>query len=470
MGPNFDNVVKKNIDNSFEFIRKIESDNEYEIISADKSLNKSVAKTFIKDDKFNLAFYTNGILNQDERNTLLDSKATFTIMNKERSLVFDFKSFSHISTLIMNEPNRFNCEIRKYYNPEVYEEKDRYYRIIIPTKKEQRPGSIFQSDSVQIGSVVHFKGLVTIKYSNLIFHLYAYNKKETKEYYLIIESQFKTNYQLFKKDVEYILLAYSFITGYLPRDKRFIISAEECSFENLKGVLYDTTSKSLESYYSVFPRSDIRIYFNLPHNIDFPQDIFSKLCAILLNNQELNRVLFLVVEGHTLSTELQAAIYSIALEAITNIISEENECKFSPITDKKVSKKFIIDLKKVLDKYAESINTNGRETLIKKINVINSPTNKDKLLKPFELLKLKLNEKEIECIDKRNDFLHGRLPYNFNDDESKFKLQQISLTLLYCVTILVLKYIGYSGYVMYYPTMNEFKKKKKISDYIMKII
>lgn len=470
MSPSFDYVVKKDLKNSFEFIRKIESDNEYEIISADKSLDKSIAKTFIKDDKFNLAFYTNGILNQEERNTLLDSKVTFTIKNKERSLVFDFKSFSHISTLIMKEPNRFNCEIRKYYNPEVYEEKDRFYRIIIPTKKEQRPGSIFQSDSVQIGSVVHCKGLVTIKFSNLIFHLYALKKKETKEYYLIIESLFKTNYQLFKKDVESILLSYSFITGYLPRDKRFIISSEDISFENVKGVLYETTSKSLESYYSVFPRSDLRIYFNLPHNIDFPQDIFSKLCSILLKHQELSRVLFLVVEGHSLSTELQAAIYSIALEAITNIISEENKSKFLPISDKKISKKFINDLKKVIDNYSESINTDGKETLIKKIEVINSPTNKDKLLKPFELLKLKLNEKEIECINKRNDFLHGRLPYSFNDEESEFKLQQISLTLLYCVTILVLKYIGYSGYVMYYPTMNEIKKKKKISDYIMKII
>jgi hypothetical protein len=234
--------------------------------------------------------------------------------------------------------------------------------------------------------------------------------------------------------------------------------------------MFETVSKSLESFYSVFPRSDIRIYFNLPPNISFPQNIFNKLCSILLTHPELNRVLFLVVEGHTLSTELQASIYSIALETFTNIISEENEAKFLPISNKSVTKSVIKELKCVIEKYSDKYNVNGKDTLLKKICVINSPTNKQKLLKPFELLNLTLNSKEVEAINKRNDFLHGRVPYQFNDDESEFKLQQISLTLLYCATVLVLKYVGYSGYVMYYPTMNEFKKKKRISDYIIKLI
>ncbi len=194
------------------------------------------------------------------------------------------------------------------------------------------------------------------------------------------------------------------------------------------------------------------------------------MCNTINENNELSRILFLIVEGHSLSTELQAAVYSIALEAITNIISEENETKFLPIPDKKVAKKIIEEFKELLIKHSKEISEDGLETINRKLSVINSQTNKQKLLKPFELLSITLNEKEIEAINKRNDFLHGRLPLSLGNEDDKFILQQISFTILYCVTSLILKYVGYSGYVMYYPTLNEFTKKKNISDYLIKNI
>jgi|GEM_PF-3554850 len=470
MNKEFVNIVKKNVDNCFSFIHKIENDNEYDIQSSAASLNHSKAKTYIEDGSFCLAFYTNGLLNQIERNSLLDSKVNFIIKNQYHSLVFDIKSFSHITTLLMNEPNRFNCKIRKYYNPEIQNTGERYYRIIIPTKIQQRPGGIFQSDSVTIASTTHSKGLITIKYLHLLFHLYAYNIKEKDSNYLIIDTIKEMEFSEFKKNVENILLAYSFITGYFPRDRRYILSSDDSHFENIYGIMFETVAKSFESSYSVFPTSDLRIYFNLPQNIYFPQKYFNKLCSILLTHQELNRVLFLIVEGHTLSIELRASIYTVALETLTNIISAENDSKLLPISNKTISKNMIKDLISVLEKYKDQFNQNGKDTLLRKISVINSPTNKQKLIKPFELLNLKLKDKEVDAINKRNDFLHGRSPYNYEDEESEFKLQQLALTLLYCVTILVLKYVGYSGYVMYYPSINEFKNKKEISDFILKII
>ena len=469
MTPNFENVIKKDLESCFNFINEAESPDDYKISSDDILLNNGKAHTYIEDNEITLALYANDLLSQDERNTLLDSKVLFRITNDRRNLIFDFKSFSYITTLFMDEPNRFNCTIRKYHNSEIEDNVIKYFRAIIPTNIEQKPGGIFQSDSFNTNSITHFKGLVTITFPQYSFHLFSHKDKMDEKYYLVIDSLDKINYNDFKKYIDNILLAYSFVTGYFPRDKRYILSSPEINFENIYGISYETLPKSLESSYSVFPRSDLRIYFSLPQNINFPQITFNKLCCVLLNHIELNRVLFLIVEGHTLSIELRAAIYSVALETITNIICDENESKIKPITDKKFAKLLIAELKEVLLKYSDKCSKVNLETLIKKIDVLNSPTNKQKLLKPFELLNITLNEKEKECINKRNDFLHGRIPYECNDD-SEYQLQQIALTLLYCVTILVLKYIGYNGFVLYYPSINEFKREKKISDYIIKMI
>lgn len=469
MTPNFDNVIKKDLDSCFIFIKEVESCDNYIISSNDSSLNNGKAHTYIEESEFTLAIYTNDLLSQDERNSLLESKALFKISNDRRNLIFDFKSFSHMTTLFMDEPNRFNFTIKKYHNTEIKDNIKKYYRVIIPTNIEQKPGSIFQSDSFDTNSIIHFKGLVTITLQQYSFHLFAYNDKTEEKYYLVIDSLDQINYKGFKNYIDIILLAYSFVTGYFPRDKRYILSSTENDFKNIYGISFETLPKSLESSYSVFPRSDLRIYFNLPQNINFPQMIFNKLCSVLLRHIELNRVLFLIVEGHTLSMELRAAIYSVALETITNIICKENESKVNPITDKKLAKLLISELKDALLKYSDKISKTNLETIIKKIDLLNSPTNKQKLLKPFEILNITLNEKEKECINKRNDFLHGRIPFE-SDDDSEYQLQQIVLTLLYCVTILVLKYVDYSGFVLYYPSINEFKREKKISDYIIKMI
>ena len=449
-------VCKKSLNNSLNFIEKFECEDNFKVYSSDPNLDKSKASTYIKDGSFYIGLYANKILNQNERNELHHSDVIFTLKNKNRNLVFDFKSFSHISTPITENPSKFNCKVSKYLNQEITEERKRYFRLIIPTKKRLMPAEILESNSVQVDNIKYLFGLISIKYFHLSFHLYTHSIKSEKKHYFIIESRKKTNLTEFNKNIDNILLAYAFITGYYPREKRYILSADDNYFDKTRGILYETLGKSYVSHNSVFPPSNIRIYFNLPHSIHFPENIFNKLCLTLFSKEILSRVLYLIVEGNTLSVELRASIYSVALESVTNIISEENKSKFLPISKKEDSKIIIKELNEIINKHADKFKHDGQETVKKKIAVINSPTNKQKLLKPFEILNLELNQEEIEAINKRNEFLHGRNEYRYNNEEDKFNLEQITSRLLYCVTIIVLKYIGYSGYVMYYPTLNEF--------------
>ena len=465
------NAIEKKLSTSFLFISNVEKENKFVVESTESSLNGSSAETYLQDGTFYLAFNVNKLLNQDEREKLLRSDTIIKIVNEKSNLVFDFKSFSKISIPLMEDPERFECKIRKYFNEEIKSNKKQYFRTIIPTKRALKPGGIFETESIKIGSIIHYKGLLKITFNNSSFHLYTYNSKDDKnKNYLMIESLYETNFDDFIIKMNTVLISYAFITGYYPRDAWYIISAHESDFEILSGIYYETLPKSLESSYSVFPSSEYRIYFRLPQRINFPQNIFNNLCTIIHNNDEFARVLYLLVEGHTLSTELKGAIYSIALESITNIISEKNQTSFTPIPNKKLAKKIVNTLKSSLTEFRSLLEKEGLETLNKKLDVINSPTNKQKLIKPFELLGIILNNKEIECINKRNDYLHGRIPNENNNETQKYNLEQTSLTILYCVTALVLKSIGYSGYIMYYPTLNEFSKKQSFSDYLIKYI
>jgi len=466
----FDNAIEKKLKKSLRFISKTETSNNFKIQSKEHLLNNCEAETYLLKKKFMVAFQTDEILGQDRRNNLLRSKTKFTLRNDNSNLIFDFKSFSNINYLFMNNPRRMECTVRKYYNEEIRSRKAHYYRLLIPTEKILEVGGIFESELLKIEGTVYSRGVLLINNNNRKYHLYAHSNKSEKNKYLVIDSLFRSTFNEFLSSVKTILLSYSFVTGYYPREKWYFLSSNTQSFEKIYGIYYETLPKSLKSIYSIFPSSKYRIFYNLPRHIEFPQSSFNKLCSTLQNNKELARVLFLVVEGHTLSTEIKAAVYSVALESITNIISHENSNKTVPIQDKKVSRNLIKELKSTLGKFSVVLSKESIDTIIKKINVINSPTNKQKLLIPFEVYNIKLNSKEINCINMRNDFLHGRVPKNNTKDDEKYNLEQIAFTLLYCVVALVLKYVEYTGYVLYYPSLIEISQKGKLSDFIIKSI
>jgi len=370
----------------------------------------------------------------------------------------------------MKDPQRFNCKVKQYSNNEIHSKEKRHFRLMIPIEAERRPGEMFESKMLRIGSITYSAGLAEVDTAGGKFELFSCSRKENVEHYLIIDGIDNTDLSSFTKYTDIIILAYAYITGYYPRDRWYYLSAEDSSYQNIVGIKYETLPKSLRSAYSVFPSSVLRLSLPAVPNIDFPKISFDRLCGVLATHKELSRVLLLIVEGHTLSIELRAAIYSIALEAMTNIIAEENEGRFVPITDKILARKILYELNSIVKKFSDQLSKNATETLIKKINVINSPTNKQKLLKPFEVLGINLTPREIDCIERRNDFLHGRIPTRTGDLDPDFSIEQIALTLLYCVSALILKYVGYQGVVVYYPALNEYKRRIKLTNPPVKFI
>jgi hypothetical protein len=137
----------------------------------------------------------------------------------------------------------------------------------------------------------------------------------------------------------------------------------------------------------------------------------------------------------------QGALYSVALETLTDALGEANSKDLKPV-EKQVFKRLKADIEAVLPKYQEEVSAVGIEILQKKIETLNSPTNQDKLVKTFALFGIELSDSDIKAIKERNAYLHGRSPLS---RELDFELTQISLRLHTLIVALLLKSVGYSG-------------------------
>ena len=113
------NAIEKKLSQSFLFISNVEKENKFVVESKESCLNGSSAETYLEDGTFYLAFNTNRLLNQNEREKLLRSDTFIKIVNDNINLIFDFKSFSKISIPLMEDPERFECKVRKYFNEEI---------------------------------------------------------------------------------------------------------------------------------------------------------------------------------------------------------------------------------------------------------------------------------------------------------------------------------------------------------------
>jgi len=160
----------------------------------------------------------------------------------------------------------------------------------------------------------------------------------------------------------------------------------------------------------------------------------------------------LIVRASSIDDPVQkGALYSVAIEALTEYLVSETPEPFKPISNKAEAKKLISSLMAVLDASKSTIDINGYTILSKKIANINSPTNRDKLEKPFELAKIELLPDDLEALDKRNDYLHGREPL---EGGTRYDLEQIALHLHTLISHLILKHIGYSGHLINLPSWN----------------
>jgi hypothetical protein len=459
--------IEKKIALTVETIEAFFSKSFYEVNCTPPTLDKAVAKTERKVDGFHFEFAKMASHTHEQRNSLLYAKSIpVTFSNKARKIQFELQETSYQfneaisgSVSIIGKINEFTTNsLEKFQNA--------FYRSIVITESSHALSGFFSHNNIlQIGTKVYGSGVLELNIRGISLHLFAYTSKETNSSYFIIESRSKCQYVDFVSMQDEIILAIAYLTGTFLGNEIYIVGSETETFEENYVLALKRFFDDLKSGYAAIPDITLQHQLNAAPQ-RFSVSVLEKLIHEILDSLMYKRALLLICQGHTEPPYVTSSLYSVALETITNRISEEIAEKIRPIGDPEVAKAVRGSLQRTLDTYKESISEDAFKKITSDIERLNSPTNKQKLTQPFQHFAITLSTKDIIAIEKRNDFLHGRIP----DDNDRHALPLINGRLLYCINSLVLKHAGHKGYVLYFPSIYQFKNHLKVEEGVIRTI
>lgn len=294
-----------------------------------------------------------------------------------------------------------------------------------------------------------------------------HERKFRDKYYLFIDSLVQIDIEEFSNICHSVMISYGFLSADFHQNESFVLKSDTDDFKSVYDLQYLQLRPSLSSHGTCNPiyknpygytREDFIVDAVGQQLTTIDSELFSKLVTKVHVDKDYAVLILLILEANTSSLILRPAGYSVALEKLTNIIVEENK-GLKPIPDKALSKRFRKELSEILVNLKTEIEQVGNEDSItilqKNIDKINNPTNRDKLTKPFEIYEIELNKVDIDAIDNRNNFLHGRNIKIEEGSDEFIEIWSISMRLNKIINKLILKHIGYTGYVINHLKHNE---------------
>lgn len=468
--------LKKDIEKQMEGIPKVSFNSVFSLMSElldSSEILINVPKYNITNHKAILSKNDFGGFTIDIENILSDMSETYDIEILIGNNIYSVSELfisTRGTTLRRNEHNEyfsgrlvFTGQIHQLTN-QTNNETELYNRFIIPTGTSKIDYYV-KTNSYQDESGLHAFGQLNIKVDG--YDLILHEKKYRDKYHFVIDSNTQISSKVFSNICHSIMIGFGFLSADFIQNDAFYFTSDNREFNTIIGLSYLQLRPTISSKGTCNPiysnpygyTKDETIISKVGARIDvFDSNIFSTLCTKIYKEEDYATLILLVLEANISSLILKPAGYSVALEKITNIIIEENK-GLKPIPDKKISKEFRKRLTEVLTSLSEDIKKIGNDDsliiLQKNIDKINNPTNRDKLTKPFGIYGIVLSDGDLNAIDNRNNFLHGR---NINIDENTDEFSeifQISLRLNKLINKLILKHIGFSGIIINHLKHNE---------------
>lgn len=334
-----------------------------------------------------------------------------------------------------------------------------YYRAIQKVKDRAKIGYIegpvdLQTD--QPGTILYGGGINQIKIYNQIIDTFRVDIE--KDEFIIIDSHLPLKFEQFEKIVKAYFVIYGFTFGETVGDEIYYLSSDSTSFEKDYQICFKSLpEKAIIEHYPIFNRR-IETQNKL---IEFPKVVFQNICNNYLSNTTYSRTIHIINEGLKAPSSLVKCImFSSVLETISTTILNSKELP-TPINKAKLKKSNLIYKLKETIQNDEFLSSDDKKFLIdKKINYLNNPTFTDKTLEAFKIHNIELPNSLIEVTKYRNKYLHGSIP-----EKVEFGNELDDLTrayeLQFLVSILVLKFSGYSGYVQNKSAILEYHATRK---------
>jgi hypothetical protein len=319
--------------------------------------------------------------------------------------------------------------------------------------------SQFETVTYQDKETEHFYDCLRINLNEILFDIVQV-KNGDKGFY-VIDCLQEVELESFREYCFSIKQALGFITTHMPGGEEFIFSNKYAFYYcNYLRPKIDSMYFPLNwNPYSILSnkREIAEDYINKLTRLKLEK--FSNLVSVIHNNQELSASIILLLEASSIRSFLIIpSVFSVVVESLSKIISQDEQGKEYPIDEKNISDSLKEDLNKLVDSYRDKISNEGLLKIKRRINEINRPiikkhlTNNQKLTLPFEQLKVELSINDIKAIEHRNDLLHGDILMTGKELKSELDINNymgyISGKLFTLISALILKYIGYEGYII----------------------
>lgn len=454
--------LEKKIQGSIDKIETLFKDKYYEVKFDHISVDKAVVKTIHNEKGYYFEFAKMVLTSQKDAHKLFDSDdETIEFSDFYTKIYFKINQCKGFNFSVnLSGSTNVKGYIKGFTTNHIEENKNGYYRAIIITKEKFTVSRyFFPSKSLKVRDTIYGSGIIDTEINNICLQLYGYDDKVTRKNYFIIETTSQCNYQNFLDIIDDIILSITYLTGIFLGNSVFVLGSKNDNFEKNDLLCLKSFYEDLKDGLATIPEIHFQRDIVGIDNIISPK-LIATLTQEISKNLIYKRTILLLCQAHTEPHYIKASLYSVALETITNLIFELIETKHKPIQDKTLAKQIRDDLALTLANYKTKISIETFEKFSNDINRLNSLTNKQKLLLPFTHFGCKLPPKDIDAIEKRNDFLHGRIP----DNADRHYLPIIVGRLLFCVNYLTLKYIGFTGYIFYPATMYQFNNKLEIDE------
>jgi hypothetical protein len=432
------------------------------IISRIPSFNELEAEIWQENNRFVITFNIDIFTSHSKK---IDVGKTY-----KRYIFKTSESEYTIEDMYVNRysPPKFTAVIDKIHTRGFSNHVKYYYKLVIPLAKEVDFHNILETGRFSTDLGYMSTAIINVRIESEDISVSCVHDHENK-YYLVIDSTNKLLFQKFSDYAATLRVGIGYMLGYYVGDQGYFFAYTSKLRKEPKHFRWmHLRSSILSSYHPIFANSYAYLHKNTKlsnkyNGILRPLSMreFSVLCGKIHESTDFSATLILILESSVASLVFMPGGFAIALETMSDLIINDKKISLSPIKNKEIAKDIRKRFFAILDEYLSEIPEEGMEVLKKKVEQINQVTNKSRLKMPFEILEVKLLDKDLEVLNTRNDFLHGRVPdlTNAGSNRSSQRINKdlyyASLRLYSLLNLLILKWIGYNNRIVNYPKIHE---------------
>lgn len=338
---------------------------------------------------------------------------------------------------------------------------NKFLRLVQTISRTPRIGNVSKAVDLKTDQgTTYGVGILRVEILNNSFDVFRISDKKVE--YIFIDSTQPISVEDFDKATKSFFQVYSYVFGIKCGGENFIVSSDNQTFELVENILFRCESEEKIHENKLFDSHEIGgLNFSNSFFL-FPCEAFSKMCSKLLEEDKYERAINIIHEANLNHYPLSKCIlFSSALETISTLIGGDTKA-VCPITENRFENSDVVSkLKETIEKNKKLLKEDKVFLIDKKLPNLNKPTNFDKFEAPFKKYKISLPDNLKKALKYRDKYFHGSIPRGNKLGTFHTTNQNRALELQLLVNILVLKYVGYIGFIRNYSAELEFYVQKE---------